>query len=264
MESIMEIQNLSFSYNNSIVFENLNFQIKNNSYTAIIGSTGCGKSTLINLLFDNYKYSGKIIVNGVILNQRNRKKIMNSISYIKGYMEPIFDNVYLELFNSYSILGYNGDEIDLEIKKILKKYGITNLLHKKFKEISTGEKQLVILLSKIILNKKIMILDDALISLDNQKKYLVLKELKKISKTNTIINITSNIEEIIDSTDVIILSSKEVVVSSYKDIIQDEKIFIKNNLKLPFYADLSIKLKYYNLISKTILKKEKMVEQLWN
>ena len=80
----------------------------------------------------------------------------------------------------------------------------------------------------------------------------------------TIIYLTSDIESAIFGKKIAIIDNQQIIkCDKLKEILSDEKIFKQINQKLPFMADLSLKLKYYNLIDEVILDESKMVDKLW-
>ena len=147
-------------------------------------------------------------------------------------------------------------------KKLVNMLKIKDLLLYDFDTLSSGEKQLVQIVTALGSDFDRIIIVDALsnISLINKEK--ILKYLKKL-KNKTVIYITNNKEDII-YTDNFILYDNEVILNDKLSIVLDkEKEFKKAGFELPFMPLLSLKLKYYNLIDKPILSMERMVDKLW-
>ena len=113
---------------------------------------------------------------------------------------------------------------------------------------------------------KLLIIDDAFSMLDIIQKEKIFKLLKKLNreKKTTIVYLTSDVESIVYGKSIAIISNKTIIKNEpLKTILKDEKSFKSAKQKLPFMADLSLKLKYYNLIDDIILEESKMVDALW-
>lgn len=256
---IIELKNLNFKYKDKIIFENFNLNIEQGTWTSIIGSNGSGKSTLVKLLSGLIK-TDNIWIDGM--------KISNNIYEIRKVMSIVFDDpntnlicetVREELSFPLENIGINDDK---RIDEIVKLFNITNILDNSINELNNSEKQLVALASALIIQPKILILDEAFVYLENIKLNIfdILKSLNI-----TIINITHNIEETLAGDNIIILNNGKILINDKKEIVYTkEEMFKEANLNLPFIVDLSNKLKYYGLINKTYYNMEAMVNDLWN
>ena len=131
----------------------------------------------------------------------------------------------------------------------------------KINMLSNGEKELIEILYAFM-NYKIIVFADSTSNIDN----LTVEKIFKYVKNNniTLINITNKSEDIIYGDKVIIIKDRKIILNiKLKDILNYEKEFRENNIDLPFMAELSLKLKYYNLIDKPIFNMTKMVNKLW-
>lgn len=261
MDNIIEINNLNFKYNDNIIFEDLNLSIKKSSFTTIIGKNNSGKSTLSKIILGIIKTDSNIKIDHLNLNN-NIKKIRNNIGYIPSNVSDSFlmDTVYDEIIFSNKI--YNKKELNL----LINEYNLNNLLDKNPRTLSGGEGELVYLISILLRKPKLIIIDEAFSMLDNLVKDKVLKSLKKLSKEEniTIVNITNDTEDTVYGDYIAIIDNKKIIVNDKKEeILSNEKLFKNLDLKLPFMAELSIKLKYYDLINNLELDMNKMVNKLW-
>ena len=101
---------------------------------------------------------------------------------------------------------------------------------------------------------------------DNLTKDKLLKFLKKMTKEQniTIINFTNDTEDVVYGDYIAIMADKKIIINERKEILlNDEKLFKKLNLQLPFMAQLSKKLSYYNLLNNVELDMNKMVNKIW-
>lgn len=262
MDNIIEINNLCFNYKDKIVFDKFNLNIERGSFTTIIGENDSGKTTLVKILTGILKYDGQIKINNLNLNKKEINEIRNFIGYVPSDI-------------SDSILGDTVlDEINLsnnkltkeEFDKLIETFEIKDLLYRDPKTLSGGEKQLMSIVSQLVKKPKILILDDAFSMISNLTTDKIFKMLKKYYKENnmTIINVTNDVEETIYGTMIAIISNGKLILNDKKEnVLLNEKVFKNLHLSIPFMADLSIKLKYYNLINNLELDMDKMVNKLW-
>lgn len=238
------------------IFKNLNLEIMDKEFTTIIGSSASGKSTLVNFL------SKKISDENVIVDYKKEE-----ISVIFDDVESnfIYDTVIENLVFPLENLNYSKDEINNKLNDIVEYLKIKDLINSNINTLSGGEKELIAIAISLITEPKLLILDESFIMLDNIQKEKIFKLLKKINRElkTTIVYLTNDVESIIYGKTIGVIIDKHIVKGNLKDILKDEKLFKNSKQKLPFMADLSLKLKYYDLINDIILDESKMVDALW-
>lgn len=265
--NIIEIKDLNFKYKEKEIFNHFNLNIEKGSFTTIIGLNGSGKSTLVKILLGLLNAEGKIKIDNLVLNE-NINEIRKIIGVVfenpdSGFVaEKVLDDIAFTLEN----LGENPKEIEKKINEITDYIGISHLLEKEPQNLSGGEKQLVALASALVHSPKILILDEALTMVDNnvrKKVYGILKDLHT-NKNMTIINVTHDMDETLYGDDIILIDNGNIILKGPKEeVLKEEKVFNKLKLELPFMADLSIKLMYYDLIDHIILDMNEMVNTIW-
>lgn len=257
MENIIEIKDLTFSYKDNQIFDNLNLEIKKQSFTTIIGPNNSGKTTLIKILLGIIKTESDIKINN-----KNIKYIdIDKIGYIPN---NINDSIIMDTIIDEITLNNKVDNKELD--KLLEEFNLKDRKLENPKNLSNGEQQLIYIISSLIKHPKIIICDEAFTSLDNLTKDKILKILKKlcVEKGITIINVTNDIEDILYGDNVVILSDKKVLINEKKEVIlNNEKLFKKLDLKMPFMAELSIKLGYYGLLNTIETNMDRMINKLW-
>lgn len=249
METIIKITDLNYKE-----LVDFSLHIKKNSYLTILGSSKSEKNTLSKLLC------------GII---DCEKVNINSSCKIIGVFSPtdtpfISETVSEELYLSSVELNEDKKDAILNIVNSLK---MQYMLNKKVSKLTHSEKQILILACAILMNPDVLVIDNIISNIDYFYKEDVLNTLKNVNKKYkiTIINLTNNSEESIFGTDIAIINNGQLVLNNKRSkVLMDENNFIKNNLKVPFIVELSIKLKYYNLVDEVILKKEKLVEDIWS
>lgn len=247
--NVIEIKDLNFSYGDNELFKNLNLLIRKNSFLTILGKNGIGKSTLANLI--NNRYQGVSIKEG-------------DIAYIFSDSEKqiVGKTVQEQLTFYLKEQRLNDNQIKLRLSKIVKEFSLKQLLDKDPYELNISEKQIIILLSNLIADFNIIILDDALSFIDPLNKDKLFKYMLK--KKRTIINFTNCTEECIYGSEVAILNKNIILQEKTMDALKEEKLFLENSLKLPFMADLSLKLQYYNLMNDIVIDMDDVVNIIWN
>ena len=266
MDDMIVIDNLSFKYDNNVVFSDLSLSIKKGSYTTVLGNNGSGKSTLVRLLTGLEK-SDSIKIDGELLSD-------NSLSMIRSKIGVVFENpdnclisetVMEDLAFPLENLNYSSDYIFSRINEVSSYLGISHLLDCNPRNLSGGEKQLVSLGCALVSNPSLLILDEALSMIDDMSRLNILMNLKKINKDfgTTIINITHDIEESVYGDDIIILDHGVVIHDSKENVYKQEKLLKKYSFDLPFMVNLSNKLSYYGLVDDVIFDMDEMVDLLW-
>ena len=154
MDSIIEINNLNFKYNDNIIFEDLDLNIKKGSFTTIIGNNNSGKSTLAKLILGIIPTESNIKIDYLNLNN-NKEKIRNNIGYIPCSVRDSFlmDTVLDEIV--FSNKKYAKEELDT----LITEFELTELLNKNPITLSGGEGELVMLTSILLKKPKIILID---------------------------------------------------------------------------------------------------------
>jgi len=262
------INNLSFKYENNVVFDNLCLSIKKGVFTTILGNNGCGKSTLLRLISGLYNSNSSIMIDGVLLCD-------NTLSLIRRKIGVVFDNPDNSLFSETVLedlafplenLNCSSDYILSRVNMVSSYLGIDHLLNRNPRELSGGEKQLVCLGCALITGPELLILDEAFSMLDDISRVNMLLLLKRINKDfgTTILNITHDIEESVYGNDILIIDSGNVIIHDSKEnVYKQEKLLKSLSFDLPFMVSLSNKLSYYDMVSDIIFDMDEMVDLLW-
>ena len=225
----IQINNLSFDYNGKKILENSSFSIKQGSTIGIIGKSGEGKSTLINLLVGLLKpSSGEILVDGQNIDQ-------NLINWQKkiGY---ISQDAYLmdDTIKSNICFGLEEGEIDnknfnkaLEQAQIAK--FVNSLNEKEYTKIgnlgsriSGGQKQRIAIARALYLNPEILILDEATSSLDMDNENKILSEINQIKANKTIILISHRKNTLASCNYMYLLNDKKISLISKNQLSDTE------------------------------------------
>ena len=267
MDNIIKLRKVDFSYEDKKIFDKFDLNIKKGSFTSIIGPNGSGKSTLMKLIVGLYKAEGEIEVDGVKISQDTYKEVRSKIGFVfenpdnQFVAETVMDEIAFALEN----MNYDKKLIRERVKEVGKLLDIESIMEKEPHSLSGGQKELVALASAFATHPKILVLDEALDMIDNNRRDDVLKVLTDLNKNGlTIINITHNSEELLYGTDIIVMNGGKVMdQGETKEILRKEKLFKNNGLELPFVVDLSYKLKYYGLVDDIVLDIDELVNLIW-
>lgn len=251
----MNIEISHLNYEN--IFQDLNLKIEEKDFVTIIGSSSSGKTTLAKLLCGLIP-NQQVVING---NKDDISVVFDCVDYNFIY-DTVIENLVFPLENR----NHSKEEMNHEVEEIVHYLGLEDLLECNIHSLSGGEKEMIALASSLITKPKLLILDEAFHMLDTIQKEKFFKLLKKINreKKMTIVYLTSDVESAIYSKKIAIIANHTIIKDGLlKDVLQYEKPFKLAKQKLPFMADLSLKLKYYNLINDLILEENKMVDALW-
>jgi ABC-type multidrug transport system fused ATPase/permease subunit len=204
-EGKIEFKNINVALKNKQIYKNLSHNIEPNSITGIVGEIGSGKSTMLKILLGYYDYDGTILIDGKDIKNYTKHEVRKNISYIP--QTPVFFNRTI-LEN----LKYGTNLKDEEVFKIIEEYDLTDFINKFPEKINTkiinngenlsgGQKQILFLLKTIIINKKILLLDEPTASLDETFTDIFLNIVNKLkNKTILIVTHDNKLNKIFDKT----------------------------------------------------------------
>jgi len=217
---MIDIHGLNKSYGSLKVLEDINIHIEEGEFISIIGPSGCGKSTLINIMagLDNAT-SGEILVENKEISGPSTDRIMVFQNSSLFPWLTVEENVGFGLKN----ICKDPKEINKKVNEVLKKVHLSRFKNSYPHELSGGMKQRVAIARSIVMNPKILLMDEPFSALDEQTRMLLHNELQQIwlETKKTIIFVTHNIREAVKLSDrVIILGVKP------GSIVEDIKIQI--------------------------------------
>ena len=196
----IEFKDVCFSYpsdpNKRMILKNLNLVIEPGKKVALVGESGCGKSTTVNLIERLYETtSGEVLIDGIEIKRYNLPYLRNMIGYVQQepvlFNKPIRDNV---IFGRDDVVRELGDPETLVKNAIEESYaaefvnntndGLDYVVGIKGSKLSGGQKQRIAIARAILCDPKILILDEATSALDNKSEKEVQKALDHISERN--------------------------------------------------------------------------------
>ena len=214
----IELRNIDFSYDKERkVLENINIEMKNNKMIALVGESGCGKSTITNLLLKQNKVdSGEILLNGINLNEIPFDVLTKKVGFINHsayiFNGSIEDNIRM---------GKNDASYD-EIYHALKKANLYEFVMNLPQKLNTnvgeggsllsgGQKQRLALARTIITDPEIYIFDEATSNIDVESEEKVWESIYKLAKNKTVIVISHRLANVKNADAIYVLDKGHIV-----------------------------------------------------
>ena len=200
---MIKVKNLSKSFNNQLVLDNISIEIKKGDFISIVGPSGAGKTTFLNILgtIDEYDKNPKtsILFNNIDITNLDDDKLSSfrnkEIGFIFQFHQLLPELTAQENILLPSMIGKRSEKESLKnLKKLSSILEINNILNKKPEFISGGEKQRVAVARSLINSPSILLADEPTGNLDSKNAEKIQKLFKKINKelNVTIVLVTHN------------------------------------------------------------------------
>lgn len=218
--------NLSFSYADQPTLKSINFEAKPGQTIALVGSTGAGKSTIVNLLSRFYEYnSGSITIDGTELNTISKKSLRSSIGYVTQdaflFNGPVRENLHLGKRDAsdeemwQALAAANADGFVRELDK-----GIDTVVGERGVKLSGGERQRLSIARALLKNPPILLLDEATASVDSETERLIQEALDHLMENRTAFVIAHRLSTIKDADYIHVLEKGEIIESgTHKELM---------------------------------------------
>ncbi len=239
MSCILELKNLGFTYGKGTPFEkravnNVNLKINKGEFIGIIGHTGSGKSTLVQMLNGLIRPTdGQVFLDGKdiweepkqIRNVRFRVGMVFQYPEYQLFEETVYKDIAFGAINK----GLTGDELDRAVRSAAKFAGVKeNHLEKSPFDLSGGEKRRAAIAGVIAMEPDVLVLDEPTAGLDPMGREILLSQIVNYHKTrgNTVILVSHTMEDIARVADRIIVMNKSELVT-FDDT---KKVFAKGDM----------------------------------
>ena len=228
-------KNVSFSYNKKLnVLDNINFSVDAGSKVALVGQSGAGKSSIINLISRFYDpVSGEISINQQNIKDLNINSLRNNIALVSQdtiiYNKSFLDNIKFG----------NLKATDKKIKEAAKNAGIHDFVSASLNgyktivgeggnNLSGGQKQRLAIARAILKDAPILLLDEATSSLDAETENEINKALEKLTKNKTTITVAHKLSNIVNSDKIILFNKGKVVdIGNHEELIKKSSLYKK-------------------------------------
>ena len=224
----IEVKNLSFEYDDSGIkaLKKINFYLEAGNSLGIIGSTGSGKTSLINILLRTLDFdNGEILIDDLSIKKFDIQKLRAQIGIVNQdsflFSDSISNNIRFgakEADMTNIVRVSKICSIHNEIINFNDKYN--TLLGERGVNLSGGQKQRLCMARALIKNPKILILDDCLSALDNKTENEILKKIKKTYKSSSKIIVSHRVSSIQDCDKIIVMDDGEIIqTGKHNDLI---------------------------------------------
>ena len=232
-EGTIEFKNVSFKYPDSddYVLKNISFTVNKGETVAFIGSTGSGKSTLINLVPRFYDATeGEVLVDGINVKEYNLKALYEKLGYVpqKSFLfsGTVEENI------KYGDENASDEQVKLALKTAQASFveklegGLNYPISQGGKNVSGGQRQRLCIARAIVRTPEIFVFDDSFSALDYKTDKALRKALKKEISGSTCLIVAQRIGTIMDANKIIVLDKGEMVgMGTHKELMENCKIY---------------------------------------
>lgn len=246
MKGEVEFKNVSFSYNpGTQIIHNMNLLIPKGQTIAIVGETGSGKSTTVNLLCRFYEpTSGELLIDGHDYRTRSVGWLRHHLGYVQ--QTPFIFSGTIRKNIKYGKLDASDEDMIAASKTVgahefISKLpqGYDTILKDGGSELSVGQKQLLAFARAIIRNPTIMILDEATSSIDTETEAMIQKAITRTLKGRTSIVIAHRLSTIVDADRILVMSEGRIIEDgSHRDLMLKKGTYHK--LYMNQFAELKV------------------------
>lgn len=228
----IDFENVFFTYENNLILNDVNFNIFKNSLTAIVGKSGSGKSTIFRLLLRLYKLDkGNIYIDGTSIYEYSKEVYSKNVSI--ATQKPFIFNMSIR--ENLSLVDSNKER-QIEVCKqvgihdfiMTLPQGYNTILKEDATDISGGQKQLISLARTLLSRSEILLFDEITSSLDPNTANDIIKVLKDLKKTHTVIMITHKPKLMKLADKIIVIDKGKVVgIGNHQELIKDNLYYQK-------------------------------------
>ena len=210
------------------VLNKISFTIQPNSFVALVGESGCGKSTMASLIMgDNRASAGKVTIGGIDVNEINDKALYQKITRVRHdsylFKGTVLDNLKMG----------NPDATQEEIYEVLRKVdmydtimekgGVLMQIEEKASNLSGGQKQRLVLARAILHNSDIYIFDEATSNIDVESEDKIMQVVQELAKTKLVILISHRLANVVKADQIYVVENGLIVESGNHKALLDKK-----------------------------------------
>lgn len=212
----IKLENVTFSYDNKRdVLKNVNMTFPEKGMTAIVGESGCGKSTVVNMLVGAFRpQKGEVTVGGKQLEKLSRENWYSHLSAV-SYNTYIFNESVRDNFKMAKE-NVTDEEIFAALEKVnLKEFieengGLDKVITEDANNISGGQKQRLALAIALVSDKDIYVFDEATSNIDIDSEAIIMKNIKAISESRSVIVISHRLANVVPADNIYYMEEGEI------------------------------------------------------
>ena len=234
--SVMEIPNeeiafehVDFGYTEEKqVLKKVSFTIQQNSFVALVGESGCGKSTIASLIMgDNRASAGKVTIGGIDVNEINDKALYQKMTRVRHdsylFKGTVLDNLKMgkpdatqeEIFDALR-------KVDM-YDTIMEKGGVLMQIEEKASNLSGGQKQRLVLARAILHDSDIYIFDEATSNIDVESEDRIMQVVQELAKTKLVILISHRLANVVKADQIYVVEKGAIVESGNHNALVEKK-----------------------------------------
>lgn len=214
----IEFKNVNFSFDRTKkTLKNINLTIEPGDIVGIVGTTGSGKSTLINLLLRYYDhYEGQITIDGVDIRDIDMHYYRSCIGYVQQEPQMFHDTIYNNI--AYGDSSFSADEI-INAADIANAHefivrqpdGYDSVLGERGVGLSGGEKQRISIARAMLRNPKILVFDEATASVDSETEHLIQEAIEQLISGRTTLMIAHRLSTLSKANKIVVIDNGEII-----------------------------------------------------
>ena len=233
---MIEFANVSFSYGEAPVVQNLSFSIQKGETVGLIGANGAGKSTIMKLILGLLSGSGQITVDGLPVNKENLSEVRRKTGFVlqDSDNQMFMPTVYEDMIFGPRNYGLSKEETERKVDAVLSQLGLTDLKHRHNHRISGGEKRMAAIATILAMEPEAILMDEPSTALDPVNRRTVINTINRLPQTKLIAS--HDLDMILDTCQRVILLSHGAIVADgdAEAILRDKALLEANRMELPF------------------------------
>lgn len=232
---MIKFKNVTFSYGEHTVLDNVSFEINEGEQVGLIGANGAGKSTIMKAALGLISCGGKIKIDSMPMERENLPAIRKALGYVlqdsdnQMFMPTVLEDMIFGPIN----YGMSREEAEKTAEDTLAQLGLEYLKNRHNHKMSGGEKRMAAIATILAMKPKAMLMDEPSTALDPQNRRTLIRALDALPITKIIAS--HDLDLILDTCDrVLLLSDGKIAADgSVNDILYDKELLENNHLELP-------------------------------
>lgn len=243
--------------------ELLTFSVNNNNFVTLLG-TG-NKKIVNNLLSAQTKHT--IFVNNEEISKKNYDFYRKNVGFVTNSNLNVFTSEAVEDEIAYGMENLNISKFKMRnaIEKYSSVFELEDILRKDPHSLGRSKKCVIKIISSLVLEYKILVLDNILCELDKIDKERTIKVLVDyVKEGNAVLNFSNEVEDSLYGNYIILTDETKIIATGKTlQILNEEKLMNKLGFSLPFIVDLNKQLMYYGLLDEYVIDERKLVNTIW-
>lgn len=232
---MIKFENVSFSYGEHTVLDNVSFEINEGEQVGLIGANGAGKSTIMKAALGLISCGGEITIDSMPMERENLPAIRKALGYVlqdsdnQMFMPTVLEDMIFGPIN----YGMSRKDAEKAAEDTLAQLGLEYLKNRHNHKMSGGEKRMAAIATILAMKPKAMLMDEPSTALDPQNRRTLIRALNALPITKIIAS--HDLDLILDTCDrVLLLSDGKIAADgSVNDILYDKELLENNHLELP-------------------------------